>query len=148
MLLYDSMCNFNSAEVVMKGSRILCFALCIVVAGAGMAFAMQHEASVEKGKALFNDTSLGTAGNSCGSCHPAGKGLEAVGSKIEWKTPGGTHKTLEDAVNTCIKMALKGKPLKEKSTALRSIVLYIKSLAVEKKPVKKPEAPKKSPVGC
>lgn len=126
----------------MKGLKIVLLVILIAVLGAGMAFAAG--ASVKKGKALFNDPKLGTAGNSCNTCHPEGKGLEGAGAKKEWKTPGGAHKTLEEAVNTCIGMALKGKALGVKSDKMQSLVKYIKSFGE-----KKPAAMKKKPMtGC
>jgi cytochrome c peroxidase len=79
---------------------------------------MQHEPSVEKGKALFNDTTLGTSGKSCGSCHPDGKGLETVGTK----------ENLAATVNACIKAPLKGKALDGNSVEMQSLLLYLKSL--------------------
>jgi len=74
----------------------------------------------EKGKALFNDPKFGggTAGVSCNSCHPDGKGLEKAADK----------KDLEKFVNTCIKNALKGKGIDTKSTEMADIVAYLKSL--------------------
>ena len=33
------------------------------------AFAIRHEATLEKGKALLNDPKLGTAGKTCNDCH-------------------------------------------------------------------------------
>jgi len=96
-------------------------------------FAMQHEATADKGKVLFNDTKLGANGKSCNDCHKDGAGLEKAGVK----------KDLETIVNSCIKKALNGKALKNKSVEMQSLVLYIKGLGGEKKP-----ASKKTPVGC
>lgn len=96
-------------------------------------FAMQHEATVDKGKALFTDTKLGTNGKSCNDCHKDGTGLEKAGLKND----------LEATVNTCITKALNGKALKKNSVEMQSLVLYVKSLGSEKKP-----AGKKAPVGC
>jgi len=75
---------------------------------------------MEKGKALFNDPTFGggTAGVSCNSCHPDGKGLEKAADK----------KDLEKFVNACIKNALKGKGIDTKSAEMADIVAYIKSL--------------------
>ena len=99
----------------------------------GVVFAMQHEATADKGKILFNDAKLGANGKSCNDCHKDGAGLEKAGAKND----------LEAAVNTCIKKALNGKALKNKSVEMQSMVLYIKGLGSEKKP-----AAKKAPVGC
>ncbi len=88
---------------------------------------------VERGKALFNDPKLGTNGSTCGTCHPNGKGLENSGEKekTEWKTPGGIHKSLEEAINMCITMALKGTARDNKSQDMQDLVAYINSLGKE-----------------
>ena len=76
--------------------------------------------NVEKGKALFSDPKLGggTAGVSCNSCHPDGKGVEKAADR----------KDLEKMVNTCIKNALKGKGIDPKSAEMADVVAYLKSL--------------------
>jgi len=75
---------------------------------------------VEKGRVLFNDPKFGggTAGMSCNSCHPDGKGLEKVGDM----------KGLQRQINACIKNPLKGKGIDTKSAEMADIVAYIKSL--------------------
>jgi cytochrome c peroxidase len=82
----------------------------------------------EKGKALFNDPTFGggTAGISCNSCHPDGKGLEKAADR----------KDLEKFVNACIKNALKSKGIDTKSGEMVDIVAYIKSLKVKVIPKK------------
>jgi cytochrome c len=113
----------------MKPVLIALLIVLVAVLTTGMSGAKQHEASVDMGKALFNDAKLGTAGKSCGSCHADGKGLEKAGAGAD----------LEKTINTCIGSALKGKALDAKSVEMQSLVLYIKSL--------KP-AGKKPAVGC
>ncbi len=83
---------------------------------------------MEKGKALFNDPKFGggTAGVSCNSCHPDGKGLEKAADK----------KDLEKFINACIKNALKGKGIDTKSAEMADIVAYIKSLKGKEIPKK------------
>lgn len=93
--------------------------------------------NVEKGKALFNDPKLGTSGKSCNSCHPDGKGLEQAGTKKEFNIMGKSQKSLEEAVNFCIEMALKGKPIDPKGPDMADIVAYIKSLSGKEAPKKK-----------
>jgi hypothetical protein len=117
------------------GMRVVGMAAVIFMALAmvSVVFAMQHEATADKGKVLFNDTRLGTNGKSCNDCHKDGVGLEKAGAKND----------LESIVNSCIKKALNGKALKNKSVEMQSMVLYIKGLGSEKKP-----AMKKAPVGC
>ena len=128
----------------MKGMKL--FAMAMIVVLASSAVYAKHHTPEERGKTLFNDPKLGggTADKSCGTCHPDGKGLYGVAEKMEWKNPGGTFKSLEEAANTCIVMALKGKPLDVKSDQMKDLVSYLKSLKG-----KGAEAPKKkAPVGC
>jgi len=116
----------------MKFCRIILLALI----SCGLIFSFAFAASnVEKGKALFNDPKAfgGTAGKSCGSCHPNGQGLEKAGTMKEWKNPGGTWMTLQDAINVCIVMANKGTALDPKSEQMKDVVAYIKSLGKMKK---------------
>lgn len=89
----------------------------------GLIFSLAIAAgNVEKGKALFNDPKLGggTAGVSCNSCHPDGKGLEKASDKKD--------KDLEKQVDLCIKNALKGKEIDLKSAEMADIIAYLKSL--------------------
>lgn len=85
---------------------------------AGIALAAQ-EASLEKGKALFNDPKLGTSGKTCATCHVDGKGLDKAAKNTE----------LENTINACITTPLKGKALDVKSSEMRSLVLYIQNLS-------------------
>jgi cytochrome c553 len=73
-----------------------------------------------KGKTLFNDPKLagGTAGVSCNTCHPDGKGLENAGARTD----------LAKIVNACIVKTNKGKALDPKSAEMADLVAYIKSL--------------------
>ncbi|NWF51773.1 MAG: hypothetical protein HXY47_01650 [Nitrospirae bacterium] len=122
----------------MKALRIGVFAIVVLF----LIFSGVFAADVEKGKVLFNDPKFanGTAGKSCNSCHPGGKGLEKAGEKREFKIMGKTQNSLEEAVNFCIENANKGKAIDPKSDQMKDIVVYIKSLA--KKPT---EAPSKKP---
>jgi len=117
----------------MEGVKTVILVLFTVLLGTSMAIAMQHEATLAKGKALFNDPKLGTTGKSCNDCHPGGKGAEKAAAKND----------IERIVNACITHSIKGKALEVKSVEMQSIVLYIKSLG--KNPA---AAPKKAPVGC
>ena len=113
----------------MKAIKILLLSLIMY----GLVFSSVFAAGdVEKGKALFNDPKAfgGTAGKSCASCHPDGKGLENSGAKGEkqWKNPAGSWTSLKDAINVCILMANKGNALDPKSDDMKNIVAYIKSL--------------------
>jgi mono/diheme cytochrome c family protein len=101
----------------MKTLKIALISILSVGLSASFAFAA---GDVAKGKILFNDTQLGggTAGRSCNSCHPDGKGLDKAGDR----------KDLPEVVNACIKNALKGKPFGSKSAEMADLVAYIKSL--------------------
>ena len=101
----------------MKGLKIAMLSMVSL----GLIFSLAIAAGdVEKGKALFNDPKFGggTAGVSCNSCHPDGKGLEKAVDK----------KDLEKFVNSCIKNALKGNGIDTKSAEMAEIIAYIKSL--------------------
>jgi cytochrome c peroxidase len=116
----------------MKSFKIVLFAVLVLSVSVALAFSMQHEASVEKGKILFNDPKLGTTGKSCNDCHTDGKGLDKAGANSD----------LERIINSCITKSIKGKALDPKSAEMQSMVLYIKSFG-DKKP-----AAKKPAVGC
>ncbi len=113
----------------MKGLRTVVF----VMVSFSLMFTLAVAAgNVQKGKALFNDPKFGggTAGVSCNSCHPDGKGLEKAADM----------KGLEKQVNACIKNALKGKGIDPKSAEMADMVAYLKSL---KGKTPAAEAPKK-----
>jgi cytochrome c peroxidase len=82
--------------------------------------------SVEYGKKLFSDPSLGTNGSSCATCHPSEEKVAELAARKQWF--GGKAKTLEQAINICITGPLAGKPLPEDSAEARSIAMYMKSL--------------------
>lgn len=110
--------------------KILKIALLSLI-GVGIIFSIAFAAgSVEKGKALFNDAKFagGTAGKSCNSCHPHGKGLEKSTEKKEFNIMGKKQMGLEKAVNFCIENALKGKTIDPKSKQMKDLVAYIKYL--------------------
>ena len=89
---------------------------------------------VEKGMTLFNDTKFAgaTSGKSCNSCHPNGKDLEKAVDKKEFSIMGKKQNSLEEAVNICIEMALKGKAIDTTSDQMKDIVAYITSLTGKK----------------
>lgn len=78
-------------------------------------------ASLAKGKDLFTSKQLGTNGKSCNLCHPDGKGLEKAALYDEGE--------LGEIINQCIKNPLEGKTLDPASVEMKSLILYIKSLA-------------------
>jgi cytochrome c len=103
------------------------------------AFAGKHLPE-ERGKALFNDVKFagGTAGKSCNSCHPGGRGLEKSADKKEFRIMGKTQKSLEEAINFCIVHANKGKAIAVDSPEMKDMVAYIKSLKGKAPAPKKP----------
>jgi cytochrome c len=86
---------------------------------------------VQKGRALFNSTTLGTNGKSCASCHPQGSRIN--GQKSSFTIMGHKLNSVEDAANFCIRMALKGKPLKKDSPEMKALAEYLKTLKGKKK---------------
>jgi cytochrome c len=112
----------------MKLLKITLFSL--IAVGLICSFACTSGDMAKKGKALFNDPTLasGTAGKSCNSCHPDGKGLENASMKKEFNIGGKQQKSLKEAINTCIENALNGKALERKSQEMKGLVAYIKSL--------------------
>jgi mono/diheme cytochrome c family protein len=85
--------------------------------------------SVEQGKKLFGDPSIGTNGKTCATCHPSEEKVGELAARSEWF--GGKAKTLEQAINFCVKGPLEGKPLADDSVELKSIAMYMKSLIKE-----------------
>ena len=115
-----------------KASVVLGAVLLLSLAAPALS-AMRHEPTIDKGKALFSDPTLGTNGKTCNDCHKDGAGLEKAMEK----------KDLEGIVNACIKANLKGRALKPKSVEMQSLLLYIRGVGALKKP-----AEKKTGVGC
>jgi cytochrome c len=101
--------------------------ICVIsIIAIGLILSSAFAGDVVKGKALFNDPKFagGTAGKSCNSCHKDGSGIDPT--KKEFM--GGKAKSLEEAVNMCITMMMKGKALDVKSADMTNIVAYMKSL--------------------
>lgn len=111
----------------MKGLKVVVFLVGLLFV-ATVVFA---GGNVERGKALFNDPSLGTNGKTCNYCHP--DGAQINGQKSSYTIMGKKLDSIEDAVNLCIKMALKGKPLPKDSQKMKDLVAYLKTLKGKKK---------------
>ena len=99
-----------------KSWIIICLILAFTVP-AGLS--MGNDASVAKGKDLFNNPGLGGSTNqaSCSKCHPDGRGLEEAGH----------NENLAEMINMCIERPLKGQALDIQSTEMESLQLYIKA---------------------
>jgi cytochrome c peroxidase len=81
--------------------------------------------SAARGKALFEDRSLGTNGRTCADCHAGGKRLDEVA-----ETPDAQ---VSAYVNSCIDAMLAGRPLPEGSDDLKSLVLHLRAIAPGKR---------------
>jgi hypothetical protein len=91
-----------------------------MLAAASLAMAIDG-VSPDKGKELFTGKKLGTNGKSCNSCHPDGKGLaKAAAHDVE---------ELGAIINQCITNPLQGKALDPASAEMKSLILYIRTLA-------------------
>ena len=96
----------------------------VLVLAAGLVLcsysAWAENPSVELGEKLFNNPGLGASKNdtSCGTCHPKGKGMEKAGANPQ----------LAAMINRCIQGPLKGEGINEKTQAMESLKMYIKSL--------------------
>lgn len=73
---------------------------------------------------LWRDSSLGTTGLSCNSCHPRGKGLKA-GSWPKKIKMAGDILTLDQMINFCMTNPMKARPLMWNSRRLTALVYYV-----------------------
>jgi thiosulfate dehydrogenase len=101
--------------------------------------------SIENGKKLFMDASLGTSGTSCNSCHIEGgmkenkmgdmtvKAFDNLNTQYPKYLPMAKKvMTLDQVVNLCITNALKGEALSWDDQRLADLVAYITSVKAEK----------------
>lgn len=79
---------------------------------------------------LWKDTSLGTAGVSCSTCHPDGKDLKAepYPRRIEMAND---ILTLDQMINFCMTFPMEGKPLQWNSQEMTALAAYVKAYAKE-----------------
>ena len=97
--------------------------------------------SVERGKVLFMDATLGTSGMSCNSCHPDGGTKEGkMGEKTimpfdnlaakypKYITSAKRVMTLDQMINWCIVKAMKGEALVWDSQKLTDLAAYVASV--------------------
>ncbi len=85
---------------------------------------------VELGKALFQDSSLGTTGQTCKTCHPNPEtSMSGVGKKYPaYFNMAKKEMTLKEVINFCIEVPLKGKALPAGDERLLALEAYLKSL--------------------
>ena len=96
--------------------------LVVAVVAASAHFTLAGEPpSAERGRELFESVKLGSSGKSCSTCHPGVRKLEWAGTMEEER--------LVKTINKCIAGPLKGKPLPPESDDMKSLVLYLRSLA-------------------
>ena len=98
--------------------------LMVVVAGGILLLGSQAiagKSSLELGEKLFGDPALGESINAknCNSCHADGKGLNGAAD----------NKKLVKLMNRCITGQLEGQKIDGRSAEMRSLKMYIKSLA-------------------
>lgn len=113
--------------------------------------------SIENGKGLFMDASLGTTGMSCNSCHIEG-GMKA-GKMGDMEIPPFTHvakkypgyfkmakkiMTLDQVINWCILTPMEGTPLAWDDQRMADLAAYVASVnAMKSGEEKSKEEPKK-----
>jgi cytochrome c len=108
-------------------------------------------ASIERGKALFNDTKLGTSGMSCSSCHVEGgtkdgkmgdmtiKAFHNMAVKYPKYFPMAKKvMTLDQVNNFCLVNPLKGEPFGWNDQRMADLTAYVASVKAAKMG-KKPE---------
>lgn len=83
--------------------------------------AFSEKSSPEMGRQLFSDQTFGGSPNekSCNSCHANGKNLETAADNPK----------LTNLINKCITNHLEGHKVDGRSIEMRSVKMYIKSLA-------------------
>ncbi|MBW7957742.1 MAG: hypothetical protein H3C68_07600 [Deltaproteobacteria bacterium] len=86
------------------------------------------DALMETADRLWKDTSLGTAGVSCSTCHPDGKDLRAepYPRRIEMAND---ILTLDQMINFCMTFPMKGEPLRWNSREMTALAAYVKAYA-------------------
>lgn len=122
----------------MKKTLILVTAL-IMTGGLTLAYA----ANVDKGKALFESSSLGggTTGKSCRTCHEDGENLGSdLFDRKQFTIMEMDKKTLAEVINVCIEKPLGGVAIDTHGQEMEDLIAYMKTLVT--KPVTK-KVPKK-----
>jgi len=126
---------------------LVCLIACVACA---LAFAQEKPApqadpkaelkmAADRGKALWNDTSLGTNGKSCAACHTEPAKLAGVTHTFPKYQPMAKKViTIDQMINMCIVNPMKGKALAWDDQRLADIAAYMATMA----PGKEMMAPK------
>lgn len=85
---------------------------------------------MELSEKLWNDAKLGTAGVSCSTCHPDGKGLKKAPYPKYVAMPDDIV-TLDQMINFCMLNPMKGKPLAWNSVEMTALASYVQSHSKE-----------------
>ncbi|RJR15253.1 MAG: hypothetical protein C4581_12435 [Nitrospiraceae bacterium] len=104
--------------------------LVVIAAVVVLAMGAAHSGDVKKGKVLFNDSSLGTNGKSCNTCHSGGGDID--GSKKTFVVLGEEITSIGGVINFCIENAMDGKTLDVNSQEMKDIVSYLSTLKGKK----------------
>lgn len=90
----------------------------------------QGEADVKNGRALFQDETLGGSSNSksCRSCHKRESELVGTADKSYDSLFGFITRDVEDVINLCIVLPLKGKPYAKNSQEMADLIAYLRSI--------------------
>jgi cytochrome c len=115
-----------------RTTLLLALLLALPLLFAHAAVAGEIEDAVARGSKLFADTSLGTNGMSCNSCHTnMGKGDSPLAGRTPFPKVFSMAKkvlTLDQTVQNCLMGALKGKALAWDDPKLTDLVTYVDSL--------------------
>jgi cytochrome c553 len=114
--------------------------------------ALASAASVDKGKALFESSSLGggTKGKSCSTCHEGGKNLGSdLFERRQFTIMKMEKKSLADVINVCIENALGGVAIDPQGQEMQDLTAHMKTLITKPVTKKKPKmSPKNYGDGC
>ena len=90
----------------------------------------QGAGDIERGRILFRDEALGGSGNdkSCHSCHKKERELAGVTRKNYDSLFGYITRDVEDVINLCIVLPLKGKPYVNDSQEMADLLAYLRSI--------------------
>jgi cytochrome c len=98
--------------------------------------------AAERGKALWNDASLGTNGKSCSACHTEPAELAGITHKFpKYQKMAKKVITIDQMVNMCIVNPRKGTALASDDQRMADIVTYMATMAPGKEMM--PKEPKK-----